>query len=102
MVSFCVFTLCNAINVLMFQNELVQVDVGVMRGNKIFSLCRKVGKNLATLTHTNRKVQDRIELFLVGRCKNYGHVGGYILDFRNSIHSLLHRLMFPTQPSVLF
>jgi hypothetical protein len=102
MVSFCVFTLYNAINVLMFQNELVQVDVGVMRGKKMFSLCRKVGENLATPTHTNRKVQDRIELFLMDRCKNYGHVGGYILDFRNNIHSILYRLMFLTQPSVLF
>jgi len=84
----------------MFQNELVQVDVEVMRGKKIRSLCWKVGENLATPTHTNRKVQERPELFLMGRCENYGHVGGYILDFRN-IHSFPHRL-FLSQPSVLF
>jgi hypothetical protein len=102
MVSFCVFTLSNAINVLMFQNELVQVDVEEMRGKKICLLCRQVGKNLAAPTQTNREVQDRLELFLMGRCENYGHVEGYTLDFRNNIHSLLHRLMFLTQPSVLF
>jgi len=86
----------------MFQNELVQVDVEVMRGKTICPLCRKVGENLATPTHTDRKVQERLQLFLMGRCENYGHVGGYILDFKNNIHSLLHRLIFLTQPSVLF
>jgi hypothetical protein len=86
----------------MFQNKLVQVDVEVMRGKKICSLCQKVGENLAAPTQTNRNVQDRLELFLMGRCENYGHVGGYILDFRNNIHGLPHRLMFLTQPSVLF
>jgi len=39
MVSFCVLTLCDAIHVPMFQNELVQVDAEVMRGKKICSLC---------------------------------------------------------------
>jgi len=39
MASFRTFTLCNAIHVLMFQNELVQVDVEVMRGKKICLLC---------------------------------------------------------------
>jgi len=52
--------------------------------------------------HTNRKVQERIKIFLMGRCENYGQVGGYILDFRNNIHSLTHRLMFLSKPSVLF
>lgn len=86
----------------MFQNKLVQVDVEEMRGKKICSLCRKVGENLATPTKTKRKLQDRLELFLMGRCENYGHVGGYSLDFRNNILSLAHRLMFFTQLSVLF
>jgi hypothetical protein len=86
----------------MFHNELVQVDDEVMRGKKICLLCQKVGENLARPKHTNRKVQDRLELFLTSRCENYGHVGGYILDFRNNIHMLPHRLMFLTQPSVLF
>jgi len=84
----------------MFQNELVQVDVEEMRGKKICLLCWKVGENPAAPTQTYRKVQDRLELFLMGRCENYGHVGGYTLDFRNN--SLPQRLMFLTQPSVFF
>lgn len=100
MVSFCVFTLCNAINVLMFQNELVQVDVEVMRGRKYVHYVKRWRES--GHTNINRKVQYRLELFLMGRCENYRHVGGYILDFRNNIQSLPHRLMFLTQPSVLF
>ena len=63
MVSFCVFTPCNAINVLMCQNELVQVAAEVMRRKKICLLCQKVGETLATPTHTNRKMQERLSIF---------------------------------------
>jgi hypothetical protein len=86
----------------MFQNKLVQVDAEVMWGKKICLLCQKVGENLVTPTQTNREVRDRLELFLMGRSENCRHVGGYIIDFENNIHSILHMLMFLTQPSVLF
>jgi hypothetical protein len=54
-----------------------------------------------TNTHKQKNAREVIN-FLTGRCDNNGHVGGHILDFRNDIHNLPHRLMSLTQPSVLF